>query len=285
MSSSNPQSQPQSASIALDAIPPNHVSDSESEATSSAGMASLRQHPIPPPSEPMQYRAIGLVRGRYASTEEQFTQGTLTTPDGTVIDAVLLGRVMSLVKKHLDLNQEHLWVVYPRTRDKDEDLHTQIVGVWEPENLTPESEPTAITATEEPQLSDGYFSIRGEVVYYSAENTQVVVKIKQAPRKQDDRPKSFKLALTGTLEGRTLGHFWDFHVERQGHDLVIRQGTVVAALPPKRKPKFDKRGPRKPFGRRPTGNRPIAERPAGTVPPPVRREPLPKPIKNPPQQS
>lgn len=72
--------------------------------------ARLLQHPIPPPSEPRQYRAIGLVRGRYQASEEQFTQGTLYTPDGVEIDAVLLGRVMSLVKKHLDLNEEHLWV-------------------------------------------------------------------------------------------------------------------------------------------------------------------------------
>jgi hypothetical protein len=94
-----------------------------------------RQQPIPPPSEPMQYRAIGLVRGRYAASEEQFTQGFLVTPDAAQIDAVLLGRIMSLVKNHLDLEQEHLWVVYPRTRQENDKLHLQIVGVWEPEKL------------------------------------------------------------------------------------------------------------------------------------------------------
>jgi hypothetical protein len=83
----------------------------------------------------MQYRAIGLVRGKYVASEEQFTRGNLHTDDGAVIDTVLLGRVMSLVKKHLDLEQSHLWVVYPRTREKGNDLHVQIVGVWEPEKL------------------------------------------------------------------------------------------------------------------------------------------------------
>ena len=62
-----------------------------------------RQQPIPPPSEPMQYRAFGLVRGRYVPTGEQFTQGALVTPDNVELDAVLLGRIMSLVKNHLDL--------------------------------------------------------------------------------------------------------------------------------------------------------------------------------------
>lgn len=94
-----------------------------------------RNQPIPPASEPMQYRAIGLVRGRYTPSEEQFTRGAIHTEDGVEIDAVLLGRVMSLVKKHIDLAEPHLWVVYPRTRDKELDLHMQIVGVWEPEKL------------------------------------------------------------------------------------------------------------------------------------------------------
>ncbi|MHC5730419.1 MAG: hypothetical protein ACYTXY_41190, partial [Nostoc sp.] len=44
--------------------------------TDSNGNLVNRQQPIPPPSEPMQYRAIGLVRGRYHASSEQFTQGT-----------------------------------------------------------------------------------------------------------------------------------------------------------------------------------------------------------------
>lgn len=93
-------------------------------------------HPIPPASEPKQFRAIGLVQAQYQPSEESFTRGFLKTEDGHLIDAVLLGRVMSLVKKHIDLDQSHLWVVYPRTREKQHELHVQIVGVWEPETLT-----------------------------------------------------------------------------------------------------------------------------------------------------
>ena len=105
-------------------IPPSIVVSS-SEANSELP---LRKHPIPPPSDPKQYRAIGLIQGRYQFSEEQLTQGTVWTPDGTAIDAVLLGRVLSLVKNHLDLSENHLWVVYPRTRQKDDHLHVQIVG-------------------------------------------------------------------------------------------------------------------------------------------------------------
>ena len=71
-----------------------------------------RQQPIPPPSDPMQYRAIGLVCGSYNPSPEQLTQGTLVATDGTELNAVLMGRIMSLVKNPLDLEQEHLCVVY-----------------------------------------------------------------------------------------------------------------------------------------------------------------------------
>ena len=122
----------------------SNVSDAEDQLLDQANR--FWQHPIPPPSEPRQYRAIGLIRGRYTASQDQFTQGILLTSDGTVIDAVLLGRVMSLVKKHLDLEQEHLWVVYPRTRQQEGNLHVQIMGVWEPETLKKEEESTTESA-------------------------------------------------------------------------------------------------------------------------------------------
>ncbi len=127
-------------SVSTDLSDTSDTSDSEDQLLDGANR--FWQHPIPPPSEPRQYRAIGLIRGRYTASQDQFTQGILLTSDGTVIDAVLLGRVMSLVKKHLDLEQEHLWVVYPRTRQQEGNLHVQIMGVWEPETLKKEEEST-----------------------------------------------------------------------------------------------------------------------------------------------
>ncbi len=204
---------------------------------------SSRQQPIPPPSEPKQYRAIGLVRGRYTSSEEQFTRGEMLTSDGTPVEAVLLGRVMSLVKNHLDLNEEHLWVVYPRTREIEQDLHLQIVGVWEPEKLQkPEDEAGETEAvTNEPDLSPGYeddyFSIRGEVVFYAPEQKKVVVKIQQAPRKAADKAKAFKLQLEGVLETeKAVGYFWDFQVNRTGKSLAIAGATSIGLVPPKKRP-------------------------------------------------
>ncbi|MFB2918395.1 MULTISPECIES: hypothetical protein [Aerosakkonema] len=253
-----------------------------------------RQEPIPAPSEPMQYRAIGLVRGKYSPSAEQFTRGLLLASDGQEIDSVLLGRVMSLVKNHLDLETEHLWVVYPRTRQNDDALHLQIVGVWEPENLdkslssTDETSASDVTEAsrssnleaESSPVEDGYFSIRGEVVYQSHDEQKIIVKIKQAPRKEDEKPKFFKLTLKGVLERKAVGYFWEFHIQRLANDLLIQEAKDIASLRPSkpRKPFKGKKPGGKKFGKYPGpgagSNRPV---PAGAKPP--TEKPIPRPTK------
>ena len=95
----------------------------------------MRAHPIPPVTESLQYRAIGLVRGTYAPTDpEQLTRGTLTDAQGVPLETVVLGRVLTLMRRHLPLDQPHLWVVYPRSRESDH-LHLQIAGFPDPSDL------------------------------------------------------------------------------------------------------------------------------------------------------
>lgn len=276
--------------------PPAPTEESSAQTGSAA-----RLHPIPPPSEPRQYRAVGLVRGRYAPSADQFTRGMLVATDGTQIDAVLLGRVMSLVKNHLNLEQEHLWVVYPRTRQQDGNLHTQIMGVWEPETLNRKEEPAEsendpaaevegsgeVASTDlapETQMEDGYFSIRGEVIYQSQDETKyLIVKIKQSPRKEADKIKFFKLKLIGAIAEKAVGRFWDFHVKLQADNLLIEAANDIGQLPMKKRMKpggFKKR----PFPPRKGGGRPQrSDYPPSAKPPAaagaVRREAVPKPVK------
>lgn len=272
-----------------------------------------RLSPIPPPSEPMQYRAIGLIRGRYVSSAEQFTTGSLVTADGASINTVLLGRMMSLVKNHLDLQQEHLWVVYPRTRQENDQLHLQIVGVWEPEKLavgnnieeterlpSVQADESSEVTTSSSTVLDGKFSVRGEVVYQAQDGSNLVIKIKQAPRKQDDKPKYFKLKLKGTLNARAVGKFWDIEVIRQGDDLAIESGKSIADLPKKRRPpfkggpgggkrpfnSFNKGGSTKPFKRPSNGETPMPIKKGSDVnaaprPTTTSGRPTPKPVKRP----
>jgi hypothetical protein len=310
------------ANVNTVAVQPSQVENSSVNPfeTDSNGNLVNRQQPIPPPSEPMQYRAIGLVRGRYHASSEQFTQGTLLTTDGVELNAVLLGRIMSLVKNHLDLEKEHLWVVYPRTRQENDTLHIQIVGVWEPENLaknlTDEDEPDSESQeletpddglSENPELNtiavipsseitDGGFSVRGEVVYQSFDAKSLVIKIRQAPRKPTDKPKYFKLKLRGVLTTKAVGKFWDFQAKREADVLVVEKAQAIADLPKKRRPPF-KDGPRgggggggggrKPFPQKRTGEtpRPVKKTGAGSdtsvVSKPIPKIPAPKPIKRP----
>jgi hypothetical protein len=226
-----------------------------------------RSQPIPPPSEPRQYRAIGLVHGRYVPSEEQHTKGMVVTDDGSEIDAVLLGRVISLIKNHLDLEKPHLWVVYPRTRQQEEELHVQIAGVWDPKKLHPNPEslelpdpedtepsedpqikrplrPVEVSTPSEPRCEDGYFSVRGEAVFCSAEQELVIIKIQQTSRNPEEkRKKSFKLHLKGVLpEERPLRHFWDVHLMRDGQHLTIQEANDMGFMPkPKPRKKFDKK--------------------------------------------
>jgi hypothetical protein len=95
----------------------------------------MRAHPISPVTEPLQYRAIGVVRGVFEPADpEQLTRGLIRTVDGEAIEAVVLGRLLTLMRRHLDLAEPHLWVVYPRSREP-QGLHLQMVGVWEPSTL------------------------------------------------------------------------------------------------------------------------------------------------------
>ncbi|MEN9228261.1 MAG: hypothetical protein Q6L54_06365 [Gloeomargarita sp. HHBFW_bins_205] len=209
-------------------------------------------HPIPPPTEPLQYRAIGVLRGRYQPSVEQFTKGVLVTHDGVQVDAVLLGRLMSLAKKRLDLSQEHLWVVYPRTRNKPRvkagetppetpflPLHVQIMGVWEPEALHPEEN----LGPDQVWVEEDYFSIRGEVVRQNQQLGIVTVRIRRAPMTLMGAAETFKLELKGTLPQPGKGMFWDLQVQRQGTDLVICQAHKVAAIVPT-KTKAKRSGPK-----------------------------------------
>jgi hypothetical protein len=256
-----------------------------------------RQQPISPPSEPMQFRAIGLVQGRYQPSEERFNRGTLEVEDGTQIDAVLLGQVMSLVKKYIDLARPYFWVVYPRTREKEQTLHLQIVGVWSADGFTPITgaedasvEPESDAALGQP-IEDGYFSVRGQIVYQAHDKQLLYVKIQQTPRNpskarskdRGDRDKSFKLKILGTLPQKAIGYFWDLQVKRQGNDLVLQTGTSIALMPVQKNKRPQQGRPSRPFSKVPTPNsaRPNrAYRPPETSPRPDRESrPTPKPIK------
>ena len=198
----------------------------------------MRQHPISPVTEPTQYRAIGVVRGVYVPTDaEQLTRGVICTADGTELEAVVLGRLLTLMRRHLNLEEPHLWVVYPRSRE-EEGLHLQMVGVWEPSTLaaSEESEPPTVepasTESDADALPEGddYFSVRGELIYTRPETGDLVVKVRVMPRPDGSRPVPFKLQLKGEVPLEHLRHFVALNLRRQGQLLQMESFEVIAPV-------------------------------------------------------
>jgi len=201
----------------------------------------MRDHPISPVTEPLQYRAIGVVRGIYRpESDDQLTRGVLIDSDGNELEAVVLGRMLTLMRRHLDMSTPHLWVVYPRCRESDQ-LHLQIAGIWEPSTLATaeasdaESVDAEASATQGSldQLPEGddFFSIRGELIFTKPEANELVVKVRQLPRADGFRPLPFKVQLTGELPLEHLRHFVSLDVRRQGQILSVEAVEVIAPMP------------------------------------------------------
>ncbi|MFB6274688.1 MAG: hypothetical protein ABEI32_00890 [Halothece sp.] len=195
------------------------------------------QHPIPPPTHETQYRAIGLVWGTY-QPQDKLTRGRMKVSEQASVETVLLGRAISVVKKHINLEEPHLWVVYPRTRQKQDYLHLQIVGVWEPTTLHESSqraEQLQAETVSQVNSQAGYFSVRGELIFYSEAQQKIIIKIK---RGTPQKPTFFKLKLNGTLPDETekLGWFWDLDAQLKGEELVVTKAQKIAPLTRKNKP-------------------------------------------------
>ncbi len=203
----------------------------------------MHNHPIPSVSDPLQYRAIGIVRGIYKpQDDENFTRGTLIDSKGNEIDSVLLGRVITLIRNHVSLEKPHLWVVYPRSRN-DQNLHLQITGIWEPSTLKKDLlqregliEASSLKVDPDNLLEgDDYFSIRGELIYTKPEEKEIVIKIRQKPRNQQKKALPFKITLKGELSINYLKHFVSLDVRRFGCKLLVEDFQIIAPIAQKQR--------------------------------------------------
>jgi hypothetical protein len=198
----------------------------------------MQNHPIPSVTDPLQYRAIGLVRGIYKpQDDETFTRGALIDSKGNEIDSVVLGRVITLIRNHVTLEIPHLWVVYPRCRN-NQNLHLQISGIWEPSTLkkdlvdNEELNEASVSNVDSDSLLEGddYFSIRGELIFTKPEEKEVVIKIRQKPRNQQKKALPFKLNLKGEVPIDYLKHFISLDVRRVDYQLCVEDFQIIGPL-------------------------------------------------------
>jgi hypothetical protein len=198
----------------------------------------MKNHPIPSVTDPLQYRAIGLVRGIYKpQDDENFTRGALIDSKGNEIDSVVLGRVITLIRHHVPLEKPHLWVVYPRCRN-NQNLHLQITGIWEPSTLNKKlsnkeelNEASNLKVDSDDLLEgDDYFSIRGELVFTKPEEKELVIKIRQKPRNQQKKALPFKVNLKGELPINYLKHFISLDVRRIDYQLFVEDFKIIGPV-------------------------------------------------------
>ena len=192
------------------------------------------KNPIQEVTNKLQYRAIGIVKGTYKPNNiEQFNRGTLTDKEGKIIDTVILGKALSLIKKYINLENNYFWIVYPRNKNTN-DLHLQVAGIWDPyklnqgENNNLQKDPDAIL--EELNLKNNYFSIRGELIYVNSENKVLVIKICSSPNSKRLKNLTFKIIVEGEISLKFLNNFVSLDVVRDGNILRMVKYEIIEKI-------------------------------------------------------
>ena len=122
----------------------------------------MLKNPIPKVTNKLQYRAIGIVNGKFTPHDsEKLNRGFLTDNKGEKIETVVLGKALSLLRKHIDFKKNYFWIVYPKNKDTQA-LHLQVTGIWDPINLMIFQcffKTNFSKLLEELDLKDNYFSL------------------------------------------------------------------------------------------------------------------------------
>ena len=187
--------------------------------------------PIQKVTDKLQYRAIGIFNGVYnPHLVEELNRGLLIDNQGTKIETVVLGKALSLLKKHINLKNNHFWIVYPKNKNS-QNLHLQIAGIWDPYELNkiknPNTKKNSFELLEELNLSDNYFSIRGELVYVNTKKKELVIKICSSPQAKKQKNNNFKLVIQGELSINFLNNFLSLDVVRIGSTLKMMKYEVI----------------------------------------------------------
>ena len=191
----------------------------------------MLKNPIPKVSNQLQYRAIGIINGKFTPHDnEQLNRGFLIDKKGEKIETVVLGKALSLLKKYIDLKKSYYWVVYPKNKNT-QNLHLQIVGIWDPYQLndfTNDSSKTNFSKLlEELDLKDNYFSVRGELVFVNTQKKEIVIKICSASKLRNLKNKNFKLVIKGEIPLKLLNSFVSLDINRDGNSLRLIKYEVI----------------------------------------------------------
>ena len=149
---------------------------------------------------------------------------------GEKIETVVLGKALSLLKKHIDLTKNYFWIVYPKNKNT-QNLHLQVAGIWDPYKLNDfpnDSSKTNFTKLlDELDLKDNYFSVRGTLVFVNTQKKEIVIKIFSASKMKNLKNKNFKLVIKGEISLEHLNSFVSLDVIRDGNSLKLLNYEVI----------------------------------------------------------
>ena len=191
----------------------------------------MLKNPIPKVTNQLQHRAIGIINGKFTPlSSEQLNRGFLIDNKDEKIETVVLGKALSLLKKHIDLKKSYYWIVYPKNKNT-QNLHLQVAGIWDPyqlNNFPNDSSKTNFSKLlEELDLKDNYFSVRGELVFVNTQKKEIVIKISPSMKSKNLKNKNFKLVIKGDLSLELLHSFVSLDINRDGNSLELIKYEVI----------------------------------------------------------
>jgi len=191
----------------------------------------MLKNPIPKVTNQLQHRAIGIINAKFTPlSSNQLNRGFLIDNKDEKIETVILGKALSLLKKHIDLKKSYYWIVYPKNKNT-QNLHLQVAGIWDPYQLNDFPNDSSKTnfskLLEELDLKDNYFSVRGELVFVNTQKKEIVIKICPAFKSKNLKNKNFKLVIKGELSLELLHSFVSLDITRDGNSLKLIKYEVI----------------------------------------------------------
>jgi len=191
----------------------------------------MLKNPIPKVTNQLQQRAIGIINGKFTPlSNEQLNRGFLIDNKDEKIETVVLGKALSLLKKHIDLKKSYYCIVYPKNKNT-QNLHLQVAGIWDPYQLNDFPNDSSKTdfskLLEELDLKDNYFSVRGELVFVNTQNKEIVIKFCSDLKSKKLKNKNFKLVIKGELSLELLHSFVSLDINRDGNSLKLIKYEVI----------------------------------------------------------
>ena len=195
----------------------------------------MLKNPIPKVTNKLQSRAIGIINGVFTPhVSDKLNRGFIIDKKGEKIETVVLGKALSLLKKHIDLKKSYYWIVYPKNKNT-QNLHLQVAGIWDPFQLNDFPNDSSKTdfskLLDELDLKDNYFSVRGELVFVNTQKKEIVIKISSAMKSKNFKNNNFKLVIKGELSIELLHIFVSLDINRDGNSLKLINYEVIEKNP------------------------------------------------------